>query len=283
MPEIAMIAIRTMTTADIPLGMRLKEQAGWNQTEADWQRFLHLEPDGCFVVERGGTAAGTVATCVFDAVAWVAMVLVDAPLRHQGLGTRLVRNALEYLDGRGVRTVRLDATHLGRPIYEAFGFRTQYELTRWEGTASAAASEPRVERAPPEMLDAIVALDRQVSGNDRRRFLSRLWHEAGGFWVAREGETLLGYMGVRRGSRAMQIGPGAALSPKAGWALGGAALIACAGKGVHVDVPTQNDAATAWARSAGLVAQRNFTRMVRGEPISDQPDRLWASSGPELG
>src|SRR4030095_4066173 len=32
---------RTTTKADIPAGMRLKEIAGWNQTEADWQRFLH--------------------------------------------------------------------------------------------------------------------------------------------------------------------------------------------------------------------------------------------------
>ena len=49
-----MIRIRTMTVRDIPLGLRLARQAGWNQTEADWRRFLDLEPEGCFVGELDG-------------------------------------------------------------------------------------------------------------------------------------------------------------------------------------------------------------------------------------
>ena len=69
-----MIAIRLMTTRDVPLGMRLKEQAGWNQTEADWRRFLHLEPDGCFVAELDGVPVATTTTCVFGTTAWIAMV-----------------------------------------------------------------------------------------------------------------------------------------------------------------------------------------------------------------
>src|SRR6266849_965159 len=72
------IHIRVMTVADIPLGMRLKAQNAWNQLEADWRRFLTMEPDGCFVAEWRGTAVGTACTCTFDDVAWVAMVLVDA-------------------------------------------------------------------------------------------------------------------------------------------------------------------------------------------------------------
>ena len=31
------LRIRALTAADIPLGMRLKAQAGWNQLEADWR------------------------------------------------------------------------------------------------------------------------------------------------------------------------------------------------------------------------------------------------------
>ena len=38
------VSIRTMRAADIPLGMRLKQLAGWNQTEADWRRNLALQP-----------------------------------------------------------------------------------------------------------------------------------------------------------------------------------------------------------------------------------------------
>ena len=122
--------IRPMTGADLPLGMRLKAQAGWNQTEADWRRFLHLQPDGCFVAELDGTAVGTTAAFVFGPVAWVAMVLVDEAVRGRGVGTALMRHALAFLDGRGVRSVRLDATPLGRPIYEKLGFVAEYKIGR---------------------------------------------------------------------------------------------------------------------------------------------------------
>ena len=50
------LTLRLMTPGDIELGMRLKGQAGWNQTPADWQRFLELEPNGCFVAEWDGPA-----------------------------------------------------------------------------------------------------------------------------------------------------------------------------------------------------------------------------------
>src|SRR5205807_2729579 len=108
--------IRPMTSADIPLGMRLKQQNGWNQLEADWQRLLALEPGGCFVAEVDGVGVGTAGACVFGPVAWIAMVLVDAERRKQGVGTALMEHALAYLNGRGVRSVRLDATPLGQPL-----------------------------------------------------------------------------------------------------------------------------------------------------------------------
>ena len=81
-----MIRVRPVTTADLPLGLGLCRAAGWNQTEADWRRFLDLQPDGCFVAELDGAAVGTTTTCVFGRVAWVAMVLVAGPARGRGVG-----------------------------------------------------------------------------------------------------------------------------------------------------------------------------------------------------
>jgi len=48
------VQIRTMTTNDLALGLRLSRQAGWNQTGADWVRLLYFEPEGCFVAELDG-------------------------------------------------------------------------------------------------------------------------------------------------------------------------------------------------------------------------------------
>jgi GNAT superfamily N-acetyltransferase len=282
-----MIHLRAMTVADVPLGMQLKAQAGWNQTEADWLRLLDMQPDGCFVIELDGRPVGTVATCEFGSVAWIAMVLVEASVRGQGLGKRLMRHALDHLDGRGLPTARLDATELGRPIYQRLGFRAEFEVVRWEAIVAAgghADLDPRVEPAARDQLDAAVELDCRASGNDRRRLLERLWHESPeSTWVVRDRDGLAGYLCARPGTQATQIGPGAATGPEAGRALAETVLRFCAGRSAYLDVPAPNDAATDWARSRGFVPRRHFTRMTRGEPVSGDARVIWASFGPELG
>ena len=111
-----------MTIDDLGLGMKLSGQAGWNQTQADWRRFIELEPEGCFVGELNGHSVGTTTTCIFRKTAWIAMVLVDVNARGKGVGTTLLKHSIDYLEGRQVKTIRLDATSLGQPIYEKLGF-----------------------------------------------------------------------------------------------------------------------------------------------------------------
>ena len=279
-----MIELRKMTRQDVPLGMRLKDQAGWNQTEGDWRRFLDLEPAGCFVAMQEGRPVGTVAAFVFGSIGWIAMVLVDRQARHQGIGTRLVEHASEYLDTRGVRTARLDATALGQPIYERLGFVAEYELFRMQGVARAAVCDSNVCTLPPERLADVLELDRKVSGTERGRLLKSLHEEAPDamrtFVADRD---VLGYLTTRYGARATQIGPGTALTEEAGRALIVDALSRCQGEPVFVDVPVENRAAVTCAESQGLVVQRPFVRMRRGDPVDDDPTCLWASSGPEKG
>lgn len=279
-----MIHIRTMTAADLPLGMRLRGQAGFNQTEADWRRFLELQPDGCFVAELDGEPVGTVTNCVFGPIGWIAMLLVDERVRRRGIGTRLTQHALDYLETRGVATARLDATPRGRLVYEKLGFVAEYELVRLEGTAPGGPTPGTVDRLTPDRLDALAALDEQATATPRRRLIERLCGERPeATWVFPAGDTIAGYMTLRAGTNATQIGPCVALSDEPGRALGDAALAFCAGKRVFVDVPVDNRPAMQWAESKGLVVQRPFTRMRRGGPVADRPLQLWASSGPEKG
>src|SRR5215831_10415209 len=117
-----------MSTADLPLGIRLGQQAGWNQTPADWQRFLDLQPDGCFVGLWDGLPVSTITTFLFGKTAWIAMVLVEASHRGRGIATALLEHTLSLVDGSGIRVVRLDATPLGLPVYARLGFVEQFRL-----------------------------------------------------------------------------------------------------------------------------------------------------------
>jgi GNAT superfamily N-acetyltransferase len=281
--NIAMIRIRLMTSADIPLGLRLSLQAGWNQNEADWRRFLGLQADGCFVAEWAGQPAGTTVTFVFGAVAWVAMVLVDESLRGRGLGKALLRHALDSLDLRGIVSARLDATPLGQPLYERLGFVEQFRLARYEGMPLPAPEVGGVEAALPAHWPALAGLDEAVTRIDRRRLLVRLFSEQpGAVRLVLEGGQPVGFVAERPGRRAVQVGPCIAGS-EAGPRLLAEACRRRAGQRVFIDIPVPNEPATGLAQALGLTVQRHLTRMCRGTPRCERLDWLWASSGPEKG
>lgn len=278
-----MLRIRTMTADDLALADRLRAEAGWNQTFADWQRFQALEPDGCFVGEWDGRPAGTTVACVFGSVAWVAMVLVDKTLRGQGIGTRLMEHALAWLERRGVPSVRLDATALGRPIYLKLGFVEEYELARLEAAAPQPLA-PRADACQPGGVEEICRLDFEATATPRRRLLEDFYRcQPSSARVWRSGEAATAYLMHRPGSRAAQIGPGVAADASAGAALADWALSECGAGRVFVDIPLVNAPAVAWAAARGFSEQRRFVRMCRGPRVADDPQRIWASSGPEMG
>ena len=278
-----MTRVRPMTAADLPLGLRLCRAAGWNQTEADWRRFLDSQPDGCFVAEYNGTPVGTTTTCVFGPVAWIAMVLVEESARGRGIGTALMHSALEFLDRRQVASVWLDATPLGRPVYERLGFVEQFRLARYEGTLPPAPDVAGVEETSPRQWEELAALDESVTGTDRRRLLLRLFAEQPrGVRVVRNGDRAEGFLAMREGERAVQLGPCIATA-EAGLLLFADAWHRYAGRRVYLDVPVANEAATRLAEAHGLTVQRHLTRMCRGVPLCERVEWLWASSGPEKG
>lgn len=284
-----MFSLRLMTAGDIPLGMRLRQQAGWNQTEADWRRCLELQPDGCFVAEHEGVPVGTVTTCIFGSVAWIAMVLVDVAMRGRGIGRGLLNEALAFLDGRGIASVRLDATPLGRPLYQSLGFVEEYTLIRHEGVASAdkiaatTAEEIIVRTMPTSQLERVLQLDRHITSTDRQALLRRLFAESSEEWhIAGRGEEVLGYAAARSGSRAWQIGPCMA-TIEAGPLLLAHAGQRHAGHDVFLDIPADNQTAITAVQAAGLVPQRPLYRMGRGPRVPERIENLWASFGPEKG
>ena len=277
------LLIRRMTADDLRLGLRLSRQAGWNQTMSDWQRFFNLGPEGCFVAELGGHLVGTTMTFVSNGAAWIAMVLVEKNVRGKGIGTALMKHALGYLDACKVRTVRLDATGMGRPIYEKLGFKPEYELVRFEGKAASGCAVTSVKNVTPKMLKDVIKFDKRMMGENRGKMLRALFGEfPENMRVLMNGRKLEGFVTMRSGSNAVQIGPCTA-TLNAGPGLLTDALNRCDGKIVLIDIPTDNVHAVKIAESKGFEIQRRFLRMYRGRRIKSNAGAIWASSGPEKG
>src|ERR1043165_5276286 len=172
------LEIRLLFESDIPAAMELKEAAGWNQTEADWRRLLSLEPNGCFGAVKDGRLVGTTTTTIYGELAWIGMGLVEPQQRRQVIAAKLMNAAVEYLEGK-VETIKLDATALGQPVYEKFGFEVESEVERWAGTASSTARESH---RPVVMDDAAVRdllnLDRLAFTADRSQLIEKLIADA---------------------------------------------------------------------------------------------------------
>jgi predicted N-acetyltransferase YhbS len=282
--EVTMVTIRHMTVSDIADGMRLKAEAGWNQIDADWRRFLALGKDGCFVAESEGRVVGSVTSCRFGSVGWVAMLLVEKARRGARIGRGLLIKSLEHLEAGGARSIRLDATPAGRPLYESLGFQVDFPLLRYDGIFGEARIEEKTRPGEPADLPAVVALDRVATRTDRQSLIDRLIADNPlECRVARPlGGPIRGFVLWRPGSSADQVGPCIAERDVGPTLLDDVAR-SLAGRPVIVDILASHSDAIAWAEGHGLKRSRELWRMTRGEAAVEDLDRLWASSGPEMG
>ena len=277
------VRLRLMTYKDIPDSMRLKEIAGWNQTVADWQRFLSASPQGCFVAEHEGRAIGTVTTIVFeDRFAWIAQLLVDPEYRGRGIGKRLLERAISHLDSRNLACMKLDATPLGKPLYEKLGFMPEYEIERW--MFKRPSRQKTAHNQAVEIEDAL-RLDRGIFGADRSALLRSLAKEAPEFTLAsRRNRAIVGYTFGRHGALADQLGPWTANNEDVAAELLDEFLRRSGRELLFVDCMINNPWALPLVKALSFEFSRPLTRMFRGtNKYPGQPEPLCASLGPEFG
>src|SRR5215468_3367107 len=259
--------LRVMTMKDIPGGVRLNTLAGWNQTEADWSCFLLARPNGCFVMEDGQAVVGTVATLPFeDRFAWISMVLVDPEYRNRGIGTELLRRAIDHLDDAGIPTLKLDATPLGKPLYEKLGFISEFEIERWN-LRRKVGENARVsaEIVPAAQLAEVTAYDRQIFGADRSNLLGSLAARGPAltFAVVR-GTQVQGYAFGRRGLFADHLGPWMASDLDTARIMLADFLRRSSRDTVIVDALQANKVVRESLLDYGFTMARPLTRMYRG-------------------
>ncbi|MDP8922928.1 MAG: GNAT family N-acetyltransferase [Chloroflexota bacterium] len=322
-PDVQSLRVRALTLADVPVVQRLRKQAGWNQSDADWGRLLAWEPDGCWVGELNGrVVASTTVTTYGTRIAWIGMVLVDEAWRRRGIGRRMLGHAEAYLAARGVESVALDATPAGAPLYASLGYHALHGLERWRGIVAdiphpgpeapsvveamsrapgpagrtsedPASSGPAAGRtAPADVrpmtsadLAAVAAYDSRAFGMDRSHILRALFEgQPAGCVVAERDGSVRDYALGRPGARAWHLGPLVADDGNIAECLALAALLRHRGEEALMDVVTSNGAAVALAGRVGLAPVRPFIRMTRGAP-PPAPDlrRLYTSAGPEIG
>ena len=270
--------IRAMTEADIPALMELKNAAGWNQIEADWENVMALEPTGCFVYEADGRAVGSATVVAFGReLAWIGMVLVLPDYRRRGIARVLMERCVAWGRERGIACLKLDATDMGRPLYAALGFEDEQPIERW-GVSACLVPPSRAPRL--DTLDSTADLDRGAFGADRLRMLELL-HER--FPDHAVGDAS-GYAMGRPGWNAYFLGPVVAENRPAARRLICAVLSARNGEPVFWDILPRQTAAADLASGLGFAPLRRLVRMAL--PLTAEagrPEQVWATAGFEYG
>jgi len=268
-----------LQVADVPDLLGLCKAAGWNQTEADWLRVMELDPELCFGVRAGGKVVATAVAVTYEGgLAWIGMVLTHPEQRGKGHARALMTHLVDELDRRGVTVQKLDATDMGKPLYEQLGFAAEQPIERWKREAT---KKPMKALGVVEPFRCDAEMDAEAFGWNRERLLKVLAGSSDG--AVTEG----GYAMARPGTVATYFGPCVARTPWAAKRLVAWFLARHGCEDVFWDLLPHNGEAQALARSLGFRPVRTLVRMARLVPGSvEHPRRdeyVYAIAGFEFG
>lgn len=239
---------------------RLSQQAGWPHTADDWALILTASRGVAAMVDD--QLVGTALCADFGKVVTLNMIIVDATMRGQGLGRRLMG---AVIDIAGPREMRLIATADGLPLYEKLGFRVTGQIVQHQSIALANVPECRVTIGGAADLDRCAAMDLAANGTHRHALLGR---------IAAHGTVLLcgdGFALVRPFGHGHVIGPVVARRRAEARALISAAATRCAGAFTRIDLPASHGLSD-HAAACGLTLAGGGTAMVRNPLPADAGD-----------
>ncbi|HJT41728.1 MAG TPA: GNAT family N-acetyltransferase [Sphingobium sp.] len=271
----AMVDLRRMTAEDLTAAHDLSHEQKWPHRIEDWELLFQLGFG--YVAERANADGqpeiiGTAMAWLYgDDAATLGMVIVSPKAQGLGIGRRLMDAVLNDL---GDRTVLLNATDEGAPLYRKLGFEPTGPVIQHQGAAFAV---PIAELIPDERVRPLGAKDlvtlhdlaRRATGMDRDKLLDTLVPGAQGVVLTRSNEPV-GFALFRRFGRGYVVGP--TIAPDTGGAkalishwLGSNSGIFC-----RLDVPEESGL-SGWLDELGLPCVGRVMRMVRGPAPATDP------------
>jgi GNAT superfamily N-acetyltransferase len=226
------------------------------------------EVDGRIVSTGVGTANGRAG--------WIGTIFVAPEHRGRGLGRAMTEVVIDALETAGCRTLLLVATQEGLPVYERLGFAVETRYRVLEAASAGddhppGADSPLIRAFGPPDLEAMVALDRAATGEDRAHLLGALASPASTRCSVRDA-TVTGFL-----LRPPWPG-GATIAPLADDAI---ALLEDRrrqlepGGRLRTGVLEWNEGGAERLRALGWTEAWTAPRLIRGEPLDWTPASIW--------
>lgn len=180
----------------------LSHEAGWPHRRDDWE-LVRAISQGIVALDDERVVGTAMMTPYGDDAATINMVIVNAAMRGQGLGRRLMELALERA---GERTCYLTATPDGLPLYQSLGFVAMGEIIQHQGEASPVEAPAEVSWAKGGDHPCLVAIDHVAYGHERSALMRALGQSAK-FAVVRDEGIVQAFGAIRAFGRGLVIGP----------------------------------------------------------------------------
>lgn len=282
------IQIRKLLSEDIESAMRLVLAEGWNQTEKDWQLLIGNPLNYCIVAEFDGNFVGTATAINYsNRIAWIGMVLVNKEYRGRGISKILLSTIFDKL--KSCKSIKLDATPAGQPVYEKLGFENEYLISRLVKKTFESLQFPDFGIIPQKILEkdipSIIEFDKQSFGSDRTQLIETLVKDyPDKCWVLKRETKIVGFALGRNGNKYHQIGPVSAQTSDDATLLISYALKNMHNQPIVVDILDDKQELIELLISAGFVKQRYFTRMyLKNNPFPGEKSLQYLIGGPEFG
>jgi GNAT superfamily N-acetyltransferase len=248
----------------LPDAVRQSSALGWPYREADW-RFAFDLGSG-FAAEVDGRLVATAMWWPYgETHASVGMIIVDPAMQGRGLGRALMGKLLHEARNR---TVFLNATQEGLPLYTQLGFVASGQVYQHQAVLPAGTVPPPTPTGVRPMQagdgERVRRLDLAATGMDRTALLDALFG-AGTTMVVDRGAGVVAYACARQFGHGVVIGPVVASGARrAADAMDLIAALADRARGrfLRIDV-TEGSGLSAWLTDMGLPCVGHAVPMVR--------------------
>jgi len=284
--ELKNIIVRQMVEADISGAMQLVLAENWNQTKEDWQMLLNLNSNLCLVATYNGKVIGTVTAMNYkNQVAWIGMMLVSKNFRGLGISKNLLNTIIKKLVG--CKSIKLDATPAGIPVYKKLGFQEELEINRmvianFTGNSNSKKTDA-IEPISEGNIEAVLRLDLKIFGANRVELFNSLKKRNNAWRIVRD-ERIVGYVFGRLGLNFFQVGPLMAETIDDAINLIEVILEQHIGQSIVIDVLHHQVEFKERLAFIGFSYQRSFIRMyLKDNSFVGVVSKQFLIAGPELG
>jgi GNAT superfamily N-acetyltransferase len=153
---------------------------------ADWTDIsipisFYLQTDFChaFKVEIDGNLVGTGTAILHQNTGWLASIITHSEYRKQGIGKAITEHLLAFLQDKQCNYIYLIATALGEPVYKKVGFTTESRYDYYKDISEGNFEiSPYIIAYEPVYKQAVLNMDRHISGEDRLPYLEGFLHDS---------------------------------------------------------------------------------------------------------